>query len=138
MLWSYRRWHDWALITIALVFEMTIFFVASKVVRRDRPIVEHLDQTFGWPSGHVAAAVVLYPGLALVVYAHTRSKAWRLLSAIAALMVVAVIGIARLYLGLHYLTDVIGGALLGALSLLVVRRALVESRDGRPLSDPAP
>src|SRR5215207_3334826 len=75
MLWMYRRWHDWALVTIGLVFEMTIFVVSSKVVRRHRPIVDPLDQapTFGWPSGHVAAAVVLYTGLAIVVFANTQS-----------------------------------------------------------------
>jgi membrane-associated phospholipid phosphatase len=138
MLWLCHRWHDWALVTIALVFEMTVFAVTSKLVRRDRPIVEHVDQTFGWPSGHIAAAVVLYAGLAMVVFAHTRSKLWRILCAIAAVAVSAVIGGARLYLGLHYLTDAIGGAVLGALSLLVVRNALVRTRGGRPLSDPAP
>jgi membrane-associated phospholipid phosphatase len=39
---------------------------------------------------------------------------------------------------MHYLTDAIGGVVLGLLTLLVVRHQLIAARGGRPLSDPAP
>ena len=79
MLWMYRRWHDWAFIVVALLFEVSVFGTSSKIVVRDRPPVEQLDgaPTNSWPSGHVAAALVFYIGLAMVVYWNTRSKVSR-------------------------------------------------------------
>ena len=64
MLWMYRRWHDWAFLTIALLFEVSVFGISSKIVGRDRPPVEQLDgaPTASWPSGHIAASVVFYVG----------------------------------------------------------------------------
>ena len=140
MLWMYRRWHDWAFLAIGLVFEVSVFFTASKIVRRDRPQVEQLDTapTFSWPSGHIAACVVFYVGLATVVFWNTRSKVCRVVFATIAVVVPLVVITCRLYLGMHYLTDAIGGVVLGLLTLLIVRHQLIAARDGRPLTAPAP
>jgi membrane-associated phospholipid phosphatase len=140
MLWMYRRWHDWAFLAVGLVFEVSVFFTASKVVRRDRPQVEQLDTapTFSWPSGHIAACVVFYVGLATVVFWNTRSKLSRVVFGAIAVLVPLVVITCRLYLGMHYLTDAIGGVVLGLLTLLIVRHQLIAARGGRPLTDPAP
>lgn len=140
MLWMYRRWHDWAYITIGLIFEVTVFFTASKIVRRDRPHVEHLDSapTFSWPSGHIAASVVFYVGLCTVVYWNTRSRLARTVFTTIAVLVPLVVITCRLYLGMHYVTDAIGGVILGVLTLLIVRHQMIAARGGRPLSDPRP
>jgi len=140
MLWMYRRWHDWAYITIGLIFEVTVFFTASKIVRRQRPHVEHLDSapTFSWPSGHIAASVVFYVGLCTVVYWNTKSRLSRTVFAAIAVVIPLVVITCRLYLGMHYLTDAIGGVILGVLTLLIVRHQIVAARGGRPLSDPRP
>ena len=56
-----RRWR--------LMFEVAVFGTTSKLIARDRPPVEQLDgaPTNSWPSGHIAAAVVFYVGLAIIV-----------------------------------------------------------------------
>jgi undecaprenyl-diphosphatase len=140
MLWMYRRWHDWAFLAIGLVFETSAFFTASKIVRRERPHIEQLDTapTFSWPSGHIAACVVFYVGIATVVFWNTPSRLSRAVFATIAVSATIVVIICRLYLGMHYLTDAIGGVALGLLTLLIVRHVLVAARGGRPLSDPAP
>jgi len=140
MLWMYHRWHDWAFLAIGLIFEVTVFFTASKIVRRERPHIEQLDTapTFSWPSGHIAACVVFYVGLCTVVFWNTRSRLSRTVFAAIAVVVPLVVITSRLYLGMHYVTDVIGGAVLGLLTLLIVRHQLVAARGGRPLSDPTP
>jgi undecaprenyl-diphosphatase len=140
MLWMYRRWHDWAFITIGLMFEVSVFFTASKIVRRERPHVEHLDSapTFSWPSGHIAASVVFYVGLATVVFWNTRRTVSRVVFATIAVLAPTVVILCRLYLGMHYLTDAIGGVVLGVTTLLIMRRQMIAARGGRPLSDPTP
>jgi undecaprenyl-diphosphatase len=140
MLWMYRRWHDWTLLAVGLLFEVSVFFTTSKIVRRDRPAVEQLDTapTFSWPSGHIAACVVFYVGLAVIVYANTRSKLSRGVFTAIAIAAPLVVTASRLYLGMHYLTDAIGGIALGLITLFVVHRLIVQARDGVPLSEPVP
>ena len=140
MLWMYRRWHDWTFLAVGLIFETAAFFTASKIVRRERPQIEQLDTapTFSWPSGHIAAAVVFYVGIATVVFWNTRSKLSRAVFATIAVVVPIVVIICRLYLGMHYVTDAIGGVVLGLLTLLILRHQLIAARGGRPLSDPTP
>jgi undecaprenyl-diphosphatase len=140
MLWMYRRWHDWAFLTVALVLEVSVFGISSKIVMRDRPPVEQLDgaPTASWPSGHIAASVVFYVGLAMVVHWNTRSTLSRLVFAAIAVVAPLVVIVSRLYLGMHYPSDAVGGVVLGVLTLVVVRALIIESRDGRPLTDPTP
>src|SRR5687768_17233950 len=109
MLWMYRRWHDWTFIAVGLLLEVSVFFTASKIVRRERPHVEQLDTapTFSWPSGDIAACVVFYVGIATVVFWNTRSKLSRAVFAAIAVVASMVVITSRLYLGMHYVSDAI-------------------------------
>jgi undecaprenyl-diphosphatase len=86
----------------------------KELVDRERPPVLHLAPSsgFSFPSGHTAAAAATWAAVALVVGRGRplRVKAW--LAAGAALVTVAVAS-SRVLLGVHWLTDVIGGAALG-------------------------
>lgn len=66
--------------------------------------------SFGFPSGHTSSAFAVWGGLAVVF--RRRWLAW-----LAPLMI-ALIAFSRLYLGVHFLADILGGALLGGLVLL--------------------
>jgi hypothetical protein len=70
--------------------------------------------SFGFPSGHVSGGIAMWGGLAVLF----RS---RLLCWLAPFMV-ALLAFTRLYLGVHFLADVLGGALLGALLLFLAWR----------------
>lgn len=140
MWWLYRRWRDWAFVVLALLLEVSVFGTASEIVRRDRPPVEQLDgaPTNSWPSGHVAASIAFYVGLAIVIFANDRRRQARVVGVL--LAVAGPVGVisARLYQGMHYPTDVAGGLVLGALSLLIVHRVLRASLppDRRDPPDP--
>jgi membrane-associated phospholipid phosphatase len=75
---------------------------------------------FAYPSGHVAGTVALVGALVGVCWSVWR-KWVRILAAGGAAAVVAAVAVSRLYLGLHWLTDVIGGALLGAAVVFAAR-----------------
>ena len=91
-------------------------------LRRSRPSNDYvrnmLFQTFSFPSGHAAGALVSY-GLAAFVVANKWPElaiaAW-----VVVLLVSFFVGISRVYLGAHYASDVVGGWIVGAAGLLVI------------------
>ncbi len=125
----FRRWHDWAFLLGALVLEVCVYGASSTLVGRERPPVERLTSapTQSFPSGHMAAAVTFYIGLAMVVWWNTDKTKWRVLAAVGGLIIPVGMFMSRLYLGMHYVTDMIGGIALGAASLVV---ALNIAKDG--------
>ncbi len=130
-----RRWRPALVLGAALAGELAIFLTSTALVDRPRPPVEHLDAelppTSSFPSGHTAAAICLYGGIAALVLAATRAW-WRWLVLVAAVVLVAVVAVARLCRGAHFPTDVLGSVLFAVPWLLVVLRVLPPGRDGGP------
>jgi membrane-associated phospholipid phosphatase len=125
-----RRW-DALLLVVALCMELLAFLTVNQLVDRPRPQVARLGSlpsTSSFPSGHTAAMVALYGGLALLLSARFRSWIVRLVSWITAVLATAVVGWARVYRGMHHPSDVVAGALLG-LAVLVV--AMIAVRAGQ-------
>ncbi len=86
------------------------------LLARNRPpvgIQETLETDYSFPSGHVTGTVALIGMLVVVVGMHQSDAVNRWL-ACAAVVVVAAVALSRLYLGVHWLTDVLAGVLLGA------------------------
>ena len=74
-----RRWRVFAFIVGAILVEIATYRVTSLLVHRERPTVprldpEHLPVNQSFPSGHVAASVVVYVGLALLISARVRDR----------------------------------------------------------------
>lgn len=129
MLAAFRRWHEWTIIVGAMLLEVSVFGLSSTLVGRDRPPVEQLDgaPTDSFPSGHIAAATALYVAVALVVHLRTDDRfARRFATALAVVMPIAMTW-ARLYQGMHYLTDAIAGMILGVLAAFTVRHIVVST-----------
>jgi undecaprenyl-diphosphatase len=118
-----RRWGRLLLLLpLGLALELTVFLAVNETVRRPRPTVQHLGSTpstFSFPSGHVAATLVLYGGLMLLARARGAHKALVALTTALAVLVPLWVAASRVYQGQHHLLDVIAGAFLGAWALLV-------------------
>ncbi len=129
MLWMYKRWHDWALVTVGLLFEVSVFGATAAIVGRDRPPVEQLDgaPTNSWPSGHIAAAVVFYGSLAIVIMWNNKSRVSRVGAIAIALVAPGIVIVSRLYQGMHYVSDAVGGIVLGIVTLVLVRHLIMRS-----------
>jgi undecaprenyl-diphosphatase len=83
------------------------------IFHRARP---HFDDplltlaTYSFPSGHTASATVLYGLLACYLVAHSRSRARSVAIVAAAACMVGLVALSRMYLGVHYLSDVLAAA----------------------------
>ncbi len=122
-----RRVRTAALVPILLAFELITFLSISYPVNRTRPDVVHLGSvpsTGSFPSGHIAATIVLYGAVALIIrYARLPgvlvavAAGWTVIAALA-------VGWSRVYRGMHHPLDVVAGAVLGIAVLVAARPAL--------------
>lgn len=114
----FRKWGRFsAFLAMGIVMEVVVFEVSEHVVARPRPSVVHLGvtpPTFSWPSGHTAAALVTYMGIALLVSCATRRTFPRVLAWTLAIALTLGVAWSRVFEGEHHLSDVIGGLILGS------------------------
>lgn len=117
-----RRWRDLLLIVIGLAVELAVFLTVNEIVRRARPTVPKLGiepVTFSFPSGHIAATVVLYGSIALLVTLSFRPHRWVRLVWLVPFVFALIVGYARVYRGMHHFTDVVAGSILGVAALAI-------------------
>ncbi|MDR0600238.1 MAG: phosphatase PAP2 family protein [Treponema sp.] len=104
------------------------------VVGRGRPDLPRLvavhDMSF--PSGHGAAAMVLYGTLVVLAGLYGEKRGAVRVCQVCLVTLILAVGISRVYCGVHFPTDVIGGFLLGAGWLGLTRRLFVPGRAGVP------
>ncbi|MFJ2022664.1 diacylglycerol kinase family protein [Streptomyces sp. NPDC087897] len=121
------RWREAVFLAAAVSLQSAVFVLITACVDRTRPDIERLDDsppTSSYTSGHTGAATALYAGLAVLVLSRVRGP-WRRPLAALLLLVPLLVGLARLYRGMHHPTDVAGGLANGTLSLIVVGRAVL-------------
>ena len=96
--------------------------------------MRHLDEappTSSFPSGHTGAALALYAALAVVVLRWARRRWVRVLAVTLLLGVPLLVGLSRLYRGMHHPTDLLGSLLCAGLALLVAGAVVLR----RPLPE---
>lgn len=131
-------WRQAVFLAVAVSLQSLVFLAITESVDRTRPHVHRLDAsppTSSYTSGHTGAATALYAGLAVLVLSRVR-RPWRWPLAGLLFLVPLIVGVSRLYRGMHHPTDVLGGIANGALSLLIVGRALFT--DGSVAAVPSP
>ena len=145
LLWRASR--RWALLLPALMAGTGALQLAGKwTADRPRPNAA----PWGFPSGHVLSLVVLFGVLAFCVVTLTeRRRRFRILACLPCAGTVVLVAASRIYLDVHWLSDVVGGFALGAAYLLVAlwaaprlltRRTVAgaaESADSLPAADAA-
>jgi undecaprenyl-diphosphatase len=114
-----NRWQYGALLIGAIVGDVFIVSVIKNLIMSPRPWNEIIDQTtFSFPSGHVAGNVVFFGILTYFAWNNWVSTRSKLLTAGLYISLVSLICINRIYLNVHWLSDVVGGLLFGAFWLL--------------------
>ena len=122
-----RRWSDAAFLVTALAVEVSVFLITTVLVARPRPTVPQLEPappTSSFPSGHTAAAIALYVGLAMLLSPHVRSTGLKVLIWAVAISIPVFVAVSRVYAGMHHVTDVLASVIVGAGALMVASLAI--------------
>lgn len=126
--WRLGRWDESFVILTVMLGEVTVFLAVTFTVQRSRPSVVRLDKsppTLSYPSGHTAAALALYGGVAVLLF-FIYGRNWRtIILAMVLFSLPILVGISRLYRGMHFPTDVLAGALGGGLWMIFAISILV-------------
>lgn len=137
MLIVWKRWLEPLIIVVALILEALTFITVTTLVGRPRPDVPRLETSpvgSSYPSGHMGAAVA-YSAIVVVLLWHTRRHWLRVLLIAAGVIIPLCVGLARIYRGMHYFSDVIFGALLGAASVIATVTVLRNAANRQPLHE---
>jgi len=117
-----RAWPQLGLLAVAMASEGGVYLVCTYVISRNRPAVPRLEDLIhndSYPSGHTAASMALYGSLCIVVWSFSRSRAWRGLFLALAVVGPLIVATSRLYRGMHNVTDVVCGLLIGGGCIVV-------------------
>jgi membrane-associated phospholipid phosphatase len=128
--WRLGRWYESWVVVAAIAGELLVFLAITATVHRARPSVPQLDiapPTSSFPSGHTAAAVALYGCVAVLLVrfwpgVESRIARWLFFA------IPVIVGMSRLYRGMHFPSDVVFGAVGGGLWLLIVVTTLLPAR----------
>jgi membrane-associated phospholipid phosphatase len=113
-----RRWYRGALLVAVTLLGAGLLDGGLKLLfgrQRPTPFFEYYPapETFSFPSGHALFATTFFGGLAALLWKRLRHPALRFAVAIGAVVLILLIGFSRIYLGVHYPSDVLGGFTVG-------------------------
>jgi undecaprenyl-diphosphatase len=122
---GWRHAAGWLAVSVAggLALDLALKYAFHRA--RPQPYFGAAPLSYSFPSGHALCSFCFYFVLAGLIAARTRSLFLRVAAGIAAAVLVMAIGLSRIYLGVHYPSDVIAGYLAAAVwvtTLLVLDR----------------
>jgi len=135
-----RRWRLAGFLLVTGAGALALDPILKSLVGRLRPVVAHPIAHGGgdsFPSGHSLGSIVCY-GAVLLVFLPGVRRRWRATVTALIVTLVVAIGISRLLLGVHYISDVLGGWALGVtwLGLTTAAFELTRRAAGRPVTQP--
>lgn len=115
-----RLWFYCLMWTIALLGGNLLNNLIKLYFARPRPLFDDpvaFEPTFSFPSGHAMMSFIVYGLSAYLLCIDFKNRYARIFIVFGAVLAIVLIGISRLYLGVHYLSDVLGGYAAGAVWL---------------------
>lgn len=111
----FRRWKYVIQATLVLGLATISNMMLKRFIDRARPGIEHLVsvETLSYPSGHAMSAMAFYGFLAFLMFKFKIHKALKFLLIFLLVFLILSIGISRIYLGVHFPSDIAGGFIAG-------------------------
>jgi len=112
----YLRHHQkYAVLLLAAMAGITLIVNAAKtLIQSPRPINGIVPETgYSFPSGHTTSTMVLLGILTYYTWQHWKNPKTKALATLSYIATEALIGFSRVYLNVHWLSDILGGYLLG-------------------------
>jgi undecaprenyl-diphosphatase len=133
-----RQWRRLAAVFICVAGGLTLNFLMKLAFHRARPVLDDPLLTlssYSFPSGHVAASTLMYGLLVVWIFTRTRSPFVRVASLVVAFCAIALVAFSRMYLGVHYLSDVVAAFAEGVAWLALCLSALAVYWSRTPMKD---
>lgn len=110
----YRKKQIFHYIVINLVNSILLSQLFKLIIRRDRPInINIIEETgFSYPSGHSMVSMAFFGLFAYLIYKNMKNLFLKTILITLLIIIIILIGFSRIYLGVHYFSDVIGGFLI--------------------------
>lgn len=136
MIWQKKRWEALFMV-IALGGGILFNLLLKWIFQRERPTSHRLIEESGYsfPSGHSMASFILYGMIGMLCFMFLRSGAPKAIIAIVTVVNVVLIGVSRVYLGVHYPSDVLAGFAAGGVWLTICFLGLRLVLDYRKVKD---
>ena len=127
------RFYGWKIAIISIT-GILVMFGLKELLERQRPLVPLLAKAHGYsfPSGHSFSSFLFFGILGYIVHRTVKNKVLRIAIIVLLALFVLLIGYSRIYLKVHYATDVIAGFMLAAIWLMLARWILVRRREVLP------
>lgn len=108
------------IIVLSSISSVIINNLVKLIVRRERPdyLRMVMEKSYSFPSGHAMISVLFFGSIIYLVNKYNLK--YKKLITFSLSTFVLLVGISRIYLGVHYLTDVVGGYLLGFIVLFLI------------------
>lgn len=114
---------DYAIpVSITVIISACLSVILKYIFVRERPDILRLinETSYSFPSGHSMNNMALYSMIILLVYKQVKNKKIKICIITYCIIVTILIGFSRVYLGVHYITDVIGGWCAGFSVMIIV------------------
>lgn len=105
-----------------LLWVYVVSVIFKNVIMRERPVISLIEKPsdFSFPSGHTMCSIAFYGFVVYLLLKNVKNYFLKWLIIFIFAMLVIFIGISRIYLNVHYFTDVIAGLILGSICLLMI------------------
>ncbi len=119
-----NKWYFY-IMTCSYVLAGLLSFVTKYLINRPRPLeaLIKIPTSYSFPSGHTLTSIVFYLTICYLITINFKDYK-RYLIMLLTLALILIIALSRIYLGVHYFSDVIGGLILGVLCEIFIIRVI--------------
>ena len=113
-------------IAINLGLSALVNFIIKQIIQRPRPVGHRIIDESGYslPSGHSMVSMAFYGFLIYLIYKNVKNKYLKTVLIVLLTILIISIGVSRIYLGVHYVSDVLAGFLVAIAYLVIFIHAI--------------